>query len=281
MSRDAKTPIPPPSQRNRRPLRAPSFRLLPSIPREADPRPWTLCNRVLQLPTTDEPDLLQCEWCARPAQVIPIAVSWSDGVRQLADPVLCAVCAAILELGPRLQDVEPGGTGHRSAVESRRQQATGIVFDLLAEPRRRQEAEATLDGEGHGVTPRASGPRRSPVGVGDRYGQAGLARWSRGYRPSWLQGQLRSPPPPAAADRGRARCSSRRGSDLCRRRRRGQGPVGRPTRALRRVACRGFIVEREFTGPVAAGASAARRPPAPARFIPQVSPRSDGSASFW
>lgn len=83
--------------------------------------------------TPDQPELLHCEWCARPAQVVPIHVTWPDGLRQLAEPVLCSICAGVFELGPPLRDVEPGRTAREAAVERRRQDAKGVVCDLLAE----------------------------------------------------------------------------------------------------------------------------------------------------
>lgn len=83
--------------------------------------------------TADQPDLLQCEWCARSAQVVPMHVTWPDGLRELGEPVLCPVCAAIFELRPPLRDAEPGRTAREAAVERRRQDAKGIVWDLLAE----------------------------------------------------------------------------------------------------------------------------------------------------
>ena len=111
-------------RRSRRPSAADRERRGDDVPETP-----TLYNRR----PADQPDLLRCEWCARPAQVVPIHVAWPDGQRELNEPVLCPVCAAIFELGPPLRDVDRDPQARAVAVERRRQEAKGVVCDLLTE----------------------------------------------------------------------------------------------------------------------------------------------------
>ncbi len=44
-------------------------------------------------------DLATCEWCKGPGKLIKASLRAGDGTTELADPTLCDVCAALIELG--------------------------------------------------------------------------------------------------------------------------------------------------------------------------------------